>query len=155
MHYILSARPLAACSGLQYSEVISVILGMSSTSFLFLQRARALYADNRVVRWTFSFLWLAECAVMATLGITATTFTHVPGTQYCTSSSVERPLAAGGFVWLFFDTCVFLAISYRIASSPHFVIDADARLSWGTLISGKALPSLSRAVLQGGQQYYL
>jgi hypothetical protein len=77
---------------------------------------------------------------------------HIPGTQYCTFTVVGKSLLTNGIVFVTFDTFVFLAISYKIASSHS---DAEAGITWAAAVSGKALPRLSRSVLQGGQQYYL
>jgi hypothetical protein len=77
--------------------------------------------------------------------------THVPGTKYCVYDVINESLVATGVIFSSFDTFVFLAISYEISSSH-----SDAKgIRWQTLISGEALPRVSRAILQGGQQYYL
>ncbi|KAF7965084.1 hypothetical protein HWV62_45755, partial [Athelia sp. TMB] len=51
------------------------------------------------------------------------------------------------------DTLVFLAISYRLAA------DAGGERSWRarckSIVSGKGLLRLSRALMQSGQKYYL
>jgi hypothetical protein len=76
----------------------------------------------------------------------------VPGTRYCIYTVVQQYMSAAGFVWFLFDGLVFLAVSYKIATSYSSTEDG---LSWNTIVSGRALPRLSRAILQGGQQYFL
>lgn len=58
---------------------------------------------------------------------------------------------------LAYDTAIFFCISYRIATNHETTPDGKplGTISWGNIISGRALPRLSRAVLKGGQQYYL
>lgn len=127
------------------------ILSISSSSFLFLRRVQAVYADNCWVKRAFFALWLADGGLEFTvpIGVRAS---HIPGTKYCIDSEPKHYVIAGGIIPVIFDTFVFLAISYKIGTSHSA---QDARVSWSTLVSGKALPRLSRAILQGGQQYYL
>jgi hypothetical protein len=96
-------------------------------------------------------LWLGTCITMAFTVVDANSI-YIPGTQYCTLSITGPSLLANSVVFVTFDTFVFLAISYKIASSHS---DAEAKITWRTVASGKALPRLSRTVLRGGQQYYL
>lgn len=65
---------------------------------------------------------------------------------------VHGYVAAVGLVSAFFDTAVFVAVSYKISVSHSGL---SLGVAWDTVVSGRALPRLSRAVLQGGQQYYL
>ncbi|KAF5354271.1 hypothetical protein D9756_007040 [Leucocoprinus leucothites] len=152
---LMCTHPIPDCHAMAISVAITIILAMTTTSFLFLQRVRALYTENSVVRLAFTLLWLAVSIVVSitvTIGVGAA---HVPGTQYCHYLVVDRYTATAGFSWLFFDTLVFLAVSYWIISS-HSGLNADVgpAISWVTFAKGQALPKLSRAVLQGGQQYY-
>lgn len=77
---------------------------------------------------------------------------HIPGTGYCMYIEVHLYMSAAGLMLAIFDTVVFVAISYKIAVLHS---DPSNGVIWDTLISGRALPRLSRAILQGGQQYYL
>lgn len=128
------------------------VLTNLTASFLFLQRLRAVYTRNRRVQWVFFALWVAANGFMTTTMFGAV-FGHIPGTTYCMYSHVHSYVSASGFVVAFFDTAVFIAISYNIA-----VLHGDfnrSGITWDTFISGRALPRLSKAVLRGGQQYYL
>jgi hypothetical protein len=128
-----------------------VVFTTMSTAFLFLQRLRAVYADNRWVQAAFCFLWVVTSGVM-TVVVYGQQSSYIPGTAYCVYSNVEQYMSAAVFVASFYDVAVFVVISYKIASSYS---NLDAGISWDTLISGRALPRLSRSILQGGQQYYL
>ncbi len=147
----LLAIPFRNCDPLFISIGCCCILSILSSSFLFLRRVQAVYAGNRWVSIFFFVLWLVDggLEVVVPLGVRAT---HIPGTQYCIDSEPEHYVIAGGFIPVVFDTFVFLAISYKIGTTHS---TRDVKVSWSTLVSGKALPRLSRAVLQGGQQYYL
>ena len=56
------------------------------------------------------------------------------------------------FSRLVFDSCVFLGISYELATTQA---SPGQPVTWRTFISGKASSRLVRAILRGGQQYYL
>lgn len=73
-------------------------------------------------------------------------------TGYCIDSGVKKFVIGAGFMPPIFDTLVFGFISYRLAT--RHANDRD-HSHWRTFFSGKALPRLSKAMLQGGQQYYL
>ncbi|KAF5353992.1 hypothetical protein D9756_007076 [Leucocoprinus leucothites] len=148
---IEQTHTVANCSGMAIAIGVMIVIGTSSTAFLFLQRVRAVYGDNRWVQIVFSFLWLATSGVM-TVVIYSQQATHIPGTEYCFYSHVEQYMSAAAMMSGFYDTLVFFAISYKIASSHS---NLDDGITWDTLISGRALPRLSRSILRGGQQYYL
>lgn len=126
-------------------------LTVITTTYIFLQRVLAVYSSTRWVQIAAGILWLATSGTMSTT-VFAAHAAHVPGTGYCAYSVIDAYLTAAGFVFLSFDTFVFLAISYKIATAHS---DQDVGITWATAISGRALPRISRSVLQGGQQYYL
>ncbi|XP_006456212.1 hypothetical protein AGABI2DRAFT_146114 [Agaricus bisporus var. bisporus H97] len=127
------------------------MLSIWSSSFLFLRRVKAVYPDNNWIKRFFSVLWFINggTEITVVLGVGAS---HAPGTLHCIDIQPAHYVIAGGLAPVVFDTLVFLAISYKIGTAYSTM---DVRVSWGTLISGRALPRLSRAILQGGQQYYL
>lgn len=143
--------PLDYCHPMFISIGCFCMLSIWSSSYLFLRRVNAVYQDNKWIKCFFSVLWFIGGGTELTvaLGVRAS---HAPGTLYCIDVQPAHYVIAGGLAPVVFDTLVFLAISYKIGTTFSTV---DARVSWGALISGKALPRLSRAILQGGQQYYL
>ncbi|KAF5354058.1 hypothetical protein D9756_006974 [Leucocoprinus leucothites] len=143
-------RPLNDCYAMVHCIGAACVLTMCSTAFIFLQRVRAVYSNNRWVQLVAIVLWLASCATMSFTVFVAKS-EHVPGTGYCAYTVIDDLLSATGFVFVGFDTFVLLATSYKILTSHA---DVDARTSLGTLIYGRALPNISRAILRGGQQYY-
>ncbi|KAF5360788.1 hypothetical protein D9756_004984 [Leucocoprinus leucothites] len=121
------------------------------STFLFLRRLHAVYSDQRWVRWIFSLLWIAYVAVEFSVPFGVGTI-HIPGTRYYRSTVTKRNVGANGILLLIYDTSVFLAITIKVVTSHS---STDERVKWSTIVSGKALPRLSRAIIQGGQQYYL
>ncbi|KAF9439844.1 hypothetical protein P691DRAFT_740266 [Macrolepiota fuliginosa MF-IS2] len=131
------------------------VLAVGCSSFLFLQRVRAVYAGNRQAQWFFSIFWFiyATSEIVKIIGVKPSL---IPGTHYFSDAGYQPYVAVGVFVGLLYDTCVFLAISYKIILT-HNMSDRHPGLRGlvHRFTSGKALPGLSHAVLQGGQQYYL
>lgn len=127
------------------------ILAMTCASFLFLRRLHAVYANSRLIRWTFTFLWVgvSTCGISTFFG---THVKHISGTDYCTIYGIDSYVSIVEYFPAAFDTVVFFAISYRLVTT-HSLIDEE--VSWRSVVTGKALPRLSRALLYSGQQYYL
>lgn len=141
----------------QHPRALSMIntffgaFALISSTFLFLRRLHAVYSDSRWTRWAFSSLWVVHAVVefLAPFGIRPT---FIPGTHYYSDTDIKPYVGFSGILLLIFDTSVFLAISIKVATSHN---STDERVKWNTIVSGRALPRLSRAILQGGQQYYL
>ncbi|KAF9447365.1 hypothetical protein P691DRAFT_760851 [Macrolepiota fuliginosa MF-IS2] len=148
---IMHTHQVKNCGAMVIGIGIVCVLTTTCASFLFLQRLRAVYARHKWIQGAFTLLWLASSGFMSTTSFGVKS-ERIPGTEFCVYSGVNRYIAVAGFGVFFFDTLVFAAISYKIASS-HSTLDVG--VSWDTVVSGRALPRLSRAVLQGGQQYYL
>lgn len=147
----LTAQPVTDCQTTSIAMNVFCILSMACASFLFLRRLHAVYSDNRIIRGIFTLLWIG----MSTCGIPVFIGVHVgyiPGTNYCISYKIEEYVSVIDFFPAAFDTLVFFAISYKVLA-VHGV--AEEGRSWKDIVTGKALPQLSRALLQGGQQYYL
>lgn len=108
-------------------------------------------STSRPVQRLFSLLWVIYAGSTVTLPIGVVS-AFVPGTRYFHESIIQPYIVVSALSSFLFDSCVFLEISHKIAltrSSP------DERVGWATLVSGKTLPRLLRAILQGGQLCYL
>lgn len=126
---------------------------MATTSFLFLRRVQAVYARNRRVRWLFAFLWIVACGVVSAL-ITGTSARHISGTKYCSIYEVAPYVPLANLTPAIFDTIVFLAVSYKLAFQGNQ--ESWTQKSWtSSWFSTRGLSQLQRAIIEGGQQYYL
>ncbi len=144
---------MAYCAGLLLAANIFCVLTMGVTSFLFLRRVQAVYHGNRFIQGAFSLLWAGTSGIVVML-IPGTHAKHISGTGYCIVYEAQRYVPIANFMPAVFDTLVFFAASYRIAFQNNQELGSEpgwAR-SW---FSTKNLPVVTRAVLQGGQQYYL
>ncbi|KXN93299.1 hypothetical protein AN958_00222 [Leucoagaricus sp. SymC.cos] len=66
---------------------------------------------------------------------------------------VKSYTAVSEFLPAVFDTLVFFCISFKIISD-HTQTDANG-VKWNSFFTGKSLPLVARALLRGGQQYYM
>lgn len=126
---------------------------MGTTSFLFLRRVQAVYHDNRMVQYAFILVWAVTSGIIVMLfpGIDAM---HIPGTGYCIVYKAQHYVPITNFMPAVFDSLVFFAISYKIAFQQNQELGSE--LSWTrSWFSTGSLPIVTRAFLQGGQQYYL
>jgi hypothetical protein len=144
-----SVVPIDHCRVVLYVLTSFLIVGAPSTLALFFLRVKAIYAKNKAIAAFFCFFWLA---IFGTLFITPfdVTTTHIPGTKRCMIIKVGYYSAIPVLLHSAFDTLVFIAISFRIASYSRAF---SSRTS--SLLRGNRLPLISRRILQGGQLYYL
>ncbi len=144
---------MARCTVLLLTANIICVTTMGVTSFLFLRRVQAVYHDNRFVQHAFTLMWAVTSGTVVML-IPGTHAKHIPGTSYCIVYEAQRYVPIANFMPAVFDTLVFFAVSYRMAFQNNQEVGSEpgwAR-SW---FSTKNLPVVTRAFLQGGQQYYL
>ncbi len=153
-HFHLLGYPIPHCQAMIISINTACIVGMATTSFLFLKRAQAIFSEHPSAHWYWIVFYIAAmCTGIAQIfGITAE---HIPGTGYCTMYKVKLYSTITYCIPGVFDTGVFIAISYKIAYQAH-QSDFDPDKNWASrLFTSKTLPILSKAILQGGQQFYL
>ncbi|EJD00308.1 uncharacterized protein FOMMEDRAFT_91359 [Fomitiporia mediterranea MF3/22] len=141
------------CQILQVTLAVCFTLAVSSTSLLFFFRIRAIFNQEKIVVVLFGFLWLCVFAGCMTVPF-AIAGTHIGPTVFCINSAVKPYSSAGIIISAVNDTLVLIAISLRILYNSASIQDnvgARIKAFW----NGRSLPSLSRSILQGGQQYYL
>ncbi|KAH7931070.1 hypothetical protein BV22DRAFT_1027828 [Leucogyrophana mollusca] len=148
---IAKTGPVDHCGALELAICLCWIVTSATSSFLFLKRVQAVFPHQKTVFYVFSFLWVANVGV-STVAPIGSHAGPLADTKHCINTGEAHYVAAAVIMQLVFDSLVFLAVSYKIASSR---LSQEERTSWRTLVSGKSLPRLSKAVLQGGQQYYL
>ncbi|KZP25789.1 hypothetical protein FIBSPDRAFT_949901 [Athelia psychrophila] len=147
--YVLA--PISDCQALVEALGTCSTVVMLSTSFLFLQRVRAVYLQSTAITVIFGALWLVT-AGLAILQASCLRAVHILNTQHCIATSREY-LALPSIVTCINDTLVFLAISFRLTA------DAATERTWRaraqSIFQGKGLYSLSRSLMKSGQTYYL
>ena len=73
-------------------------------------------------------------------------------TGWCINTKVAPYATAALFSRLLFDSCIFMGISYELATTQSLT---GVAVTWSTIITGRAKSCIMRALLKGGQQYYL
>jgi hypothetical protein len=145
----LSAGPVEYCN-----TVLHVIcsIGTPLTSAMFLLRVRAVYANGKTITIFFGLLCLADFATELFVPFHLVTMYLGPG-QGCSLLKLGHQTAIPILLHSAFDTLVFIAISFRIASYSVVGDTFNGRVR--SLFRGEGLPNLSRRIIQGGQLYYL
>jgi len=119
---------------------------------LFFLRATAVWHPNKIAYAVFFLLWLAVVGVDITvpLGIRGG---HIGTTSYCIDTLVPPNTEAVAIVALVNDTVIFFAINYRILAQTTVADSLLAHIR--NFFGGRQLSRLSRALVQGGQHFYL
>ncbi|KAG6829111.1 hypothetical protein H0H92_005653 [Tricholoma furcatifolium] len=111
---------------------------------------------NRFIVAFFAILWLAVLGASITVA-TVGNAVHLGPTKYCSATKLKQYASAAPITFAINDTFVFLAISWRLLSnaSQSIAVGTKTKVSFGSMLRGKYLPSFSKAMLQDGQVYYL
>lgn len=150
---LIPAQPVSHCGALELSIGTLCGLTAASSSFLFMRRVQAIFKSHQMVVHAFTVLWIINATLSLVFGIISVTpVDKVTPAGYCVGVGVKHYAAVAIFAILAFDSLVFFVTSYGIAHSQS--ADEGGSLL-AKIASTSALPRLSRAVLQGGQQYYL
>jgi hypothetical protein len=148
---IVKAYPESHCQAQELGVAICWMISTASSSFLFLRRTHAIFNARRYWQHFYSCLYIVNVGIsfVVPIGNHAGPFGQ---TGWCINTNVQYYVVAAVFSRLIFDSCVFIGISYELATSHSLPGEV---VTWRTFITGKASSRLMRALLRGGQQYYL
>ncbi|KAJ6454636.1 hypothetical protein C8R45DRAFT_1189214 [Mycena sanguinolenta] len=123
----------------------------TSTALLFFLRVTEVWYPNRIAYVVFLILWMAVLGA----GITVPLGVHAAyiGPTQCIITTPPAITEVAAIMPLINDTAIFLAINYRILAHTIAADSSMARLR--VFLGGKALSTLSQALLQTGQHFYL
>lgn len=150
--FIFQVASVPNCQALQISLGICMALSQSTTAMLFLLRVLAVWHGNKIASGVFIFLWVTVAIASATVpfGIQGI---HIGPTQQCINSQVADYIESTLIMGLINDSAIVAAISYRILR--NCAIEDSFGFRVRTFMGGGSIPQLSRALLKGGQHYYL
>ncbi|KAJ6454628.1 hypothetical protein C8R45DRAFT_1082682 [Mycena sanguinolenta] len=150
--FVYEVAPVKNCEALALGWSICAILSQTGTRILFYLRVTAVWHPSKIVYVVFFILLIAvpSASLTAPLGIRAA---HVGPTMQCITTAVPANIEVAAIMPLINDTAVFLAINYRILAHTTVVDSSMARLR--VFFGGRGLSTLSRALLQSGQHFYL
>ncbi|KAF7354710.1 hypothetical protein MSAN_01384800 [Mycena sanguinolenta] len=150
--FVFQVAAVKDCEALQHVLGVSVLLGQTATSMLFLLRAAAVWHSNKIALATFSLLWIGVIGANITVPVEVRGV-HIGPTLHCINSALPQNLEVVGIMSLIYDTVIFFAISYRIIS---YTVDADSSRDLIRAFFGRGqLSKLSLTLIQSGQQFYL
>ncbi|KAJ6454655.1 hypothetical protein C8R45DRAFT_1037617, partial [Mycena sanguinolenta] len=150
--FVFQVAPVKNCNALLIGFDVCFILSQTSTAMLFFLRVTAVWYPSKIAYVVFLMLWMAVLGVGITLAL-GDHAAHLGLTMQCI---ITTPPARTEFVFiipLINDTAIFLAINYRILA--HTVVADSSMARLRVFLGGKALSTLSRALLQTGQHFYL
>ncbi|KZP29525.1 hypothetical protein FIBSPDRAFT_1038860 [Athelia psychrophila] len=114
---IIYVLPVSDCHALSKSLTAFIVLALNTNNLLFFYRVRAVYGNSRGVTFFFGSCYMVVCVTSCFVPSTLDA-THIGPTAYCINSEIKPWLSALSVVFnAVNDTLVFLAISYRIAST--------------------------------------
>ncbi|KZP27074.1 hypothetical protein FIBSPDRAFT_928240 [Athelia psychrophila] len=148
---VLLFAPVEDCSALIAMLATCAAVTVASTSFLFFLRVRAVYLQSRYITALFGLLWVITVA-FNTLADVSLRAVRIPDTLRCIVYETDY-YAYPSVATFLNDTCVFLAISYRLTGDTAIEKSWRGRLL--SIVTGKGLYRLSRALMQTGFIYYL
>ncbi|KAK0504544.1 hypothetical protein EDD18DRAFT_303422 [Armillaria luteobubalina] len=148
---VFQAASVPDCGALQLALGICNVLTQTCTSFLFFLRVTAVWHKNRYVFFFFAILWFGVIggAITVPVGIRGA---HIGPTQQCINTQVPNYVQLSAIMPLIFDSCTFVAITYRILLYTSIDETPRGRLR---AFFGRDVPIVSRNLLLGGQHYYL
>ncbi|KZP17633.1 hypothetical protein FIBSPDRAFT_1046656 [Athelia psychrophila] len=148
---VFIVAPISQCMTVVHVSAGLWEVAMPATAFLFLLRVRAVFHDSKPTRIFFGVFWVAVLGT-STLKIVSIVSAR-PSPFGCILTS-RSSAAIAAIVPAVFDTFVFLAISWRIVFRAA-AIGTTLRARLQGFFSGRGLKVLQKAILHGGQAYYL
>ncbi|KAJ6454664.1 hypothetical protein C8R45DRAFT_915166 [Mycena sanguinolenta] len=151
--FIFQVAPVENCDALALSWAICAVLSQTTTAMLFFIRVTAVWHPSKIAYAVFFILWLAvpSASITAPLGVRSA---HIGPTMQCITTSVPANIEVAAIIPLVNDTAIFLAITYRILENT-IVMDSPVRGRLSVFFGGAGLSTLSHALLQSGQHFYL
>ncbi|KAF9241313.1 hypothetical protein BU15DRAFT_73440 [Melanogaster broomeanus] len=149
---LMLTGPITHCGVVALNICMFWVIASAANSYLFLKRVHAVFLKDRIVCHFFTFLWFAGfgTSFLPLIGPLHDNY-EIADTKHCTGTGAADYQSAAFIVPGLFDTLVFLAVTYKILVSHR----TSTPRTWMAFWRGEALPRLSRAILQGGQQYYM
>ncbi|KAK0237765.1 hypothetical protein EDD85DRAFT_936680 [Armillaria nabsnona] len=152
INVVVRVTDIPNCSAHQIASGICVVLSQTFTSLLFFLRVTAIWHNNQYVFFFFTFLWFGVIAGAITIPV-GIRGAHIGTTQQCINVRVPEYDQVAFIFPLIFDSCTFIAITYRILL--YTCINEETARGRLRAFFGRGVPIVSRNLLLGGQQYYL
>ncbi|KAJ6454661.1 hypothetical protein C8R45DRAFT_1189299, partial [Mycena sanguinolenta] len=150
--FFFQVAPVKNCNALVAGIAICLVLSQTSTAMLFFIRATAVWYPSKIAYVVFSILWIAVLGAGMTIPL-GDRAAHIGPTTQCIIAITPAGTEFALIIPLINDSAIFLAINYRILAHAIVADSSMARLR--VFLGGKASSTLSKALLQTGQHFYL
>lgn len=151
--FTLAAALRAQCGLIERVIWVLFHVACSSSALLFLLRVSAVFANNKYVLATFSTLWLGVVGGSLAAAILADGGSAIlEPADNCHVKTLESYASLAPIASITFDTCVFLAISWRLLADGW--VEPNRRPSLWDVISGNLLAKSFRVLFRDGFLYY-
>ncbi|KAF9457886.1 hypothetical protein BDZ94DRAFT_1336667 [Collybia nuda] len=152
---IFQTAPVNDCVALSKVTCAMYHVTVSSTALLFFLRVRAIYNRNTYITAGFFFLWVAVLGGSLT-SVLSLSGVHIGTTKYCAFSNFKSYRGAANITLAVFDTCVFVAITWRLSNNQLSILKCNNPASKRRFdLFGKYYPAFSKGLLHDGQKYYM
>ncbi|KAF9047784.1 hypothetical protein BJ165DRAFT_1610475 [Panaeolus papilionaceus] len=152
---IISTAPVGNCMTTSVAINALFPLAIPSTSLLLFFQVRAIYIRNNALVAFFGFMWIAVVGACATTVIAARSAFEIGPTKYCiVYGSLKSYSSSPAIVVLVNDTLMFMCIVYKVLQCSS-ASSSGLKMGVKTFLFGTSLPTLSKALLQNGQVYFL
>ncbi|KAJ6454643.1 hypothetical protein C8R45DRAFT_846285 [Mycena sanguinolenta] len=150
--FVFQIAPVENCNALSVGLGVCLVLSQTSTALLFFLRVTAVWYPSKIAYTVFSILWMAVlgAGITVPLGDRAA---HIGPTTQCIITITPASTEFAVITPLINHTAILLAINYHILAHTIVADSSMARLR--VFFGGKGLSTLSRALLQSGQHFYL
>ncbi|KAJ6489035.1 hypothetical protein C8R45DRAFT_1143477 [Mycena sanguinolenta] len=150
--FVYQVALLKNCNVLAIASSVCAVFSQTATATLFFIRVTAVWYPSKIAYAMFSILWLAVlgAGITVPLGVRGA---HIRPTMQCITTAIPANVEAAAIIPLVNDTAIFLAINYRILA--HTMVTDSVMARFRAFFGGGGLSSLSRALLQSGQHFYL
>ncbi|KAJ6461014.1 hypothetical protein C8R45DRAFT_842413 [Mycena sanguinolenta] len=151
-NFVFQVAPVKNCQALARTSSTCAVLAQLGTRTLFYLRVTAVWHPSKIVYVVFFILLIAVpiASLSATLGFRGA---HIGPTMQCITTVVPADIEVDMIMPLIHDTSVFLAINYRVLANTVGSDSSMARLR--VFFGGKGFSTLSQALIQSGQHFYL
>jgi len=143
------------CQAIQVALGWCYVAQLGASSGLFFLRAKAIFRGYNKVIAFYALLWVCNAGIAFSVPF-AISGGHIANTMYCIATSIRSFSASTLIVSFVHDTLIVLGITWKFALATRTTQGPTSTLM-GRIrhILGYGLPEFSKAVLQGGLQYYI
>uniref|UniRef100_A0A0W0EWB0 Integral membrane protein n=1 Tax=Moniliophthora roreri TaxID=221103 RepID=A0A0W0EWB0_MONRR len=144
---IAKTTPGPDCVKLEFGITSCWVIAISSSSFLFLRRVMAVFADSRSIRFVFSFLWVANVGISVVTPV-GSRASPLEDTGYCINGGIKHYVGAATIMPLVFDSLKTLPRLSRAmfrGGQQYYLVTVGVNILITVLITTPSVPPIYQA----------